>query len=314
MGLNLINRSIFKGMKKTLEDHMNAVKGILATYTKETNAAKEEARKFKAEDEYYAEKQKIAADKARSALNREYESVRRSLKADAASMKKSLKDYLAAPMNPDFVTKLKVYSDFGIKLTRTELESLLAVNEGNPVGLRALAHVVEATHTPWKVNYRDLGSLEDDVVKVERIAGTMMYTPVEDHLAACDIFKGQPLLRMRDDGSTYSNGTHDSVSILMESSSVTSFYDSIDEMEKAWIADVSTPDISRASKTEADNLNDVNRMMKERGIPEAYLDNIDTDPESTVSVESDPAARLIEEMRQSTNKENYRETIGNYMK
>lgn len=314
MSLNLVNRSIFKGMKKTLEDHMAAVKGILAQYTKETNAAKEEARKFKAEDEYYAEKQKIAVDKARSQLASEYKSVRTSLKADAASMKRSLKDYLAAPMNPDFVTKLKVYADFGIKLTRTELEGLLAANEGNPVGLRALAHVVEATHTPWKVNYRDLGSLEEDVVKVERIAATMMYTPVEDHLAACEIFKGTPVLRMRDDGTTYESGTHDSVSILMESGAVTAFYDDIEQMEKTWIADVTTPDISRASETEAKNLNDVNRVMKEHGIPEQYLDHIDTDPESTVSVESDPAARLIEEIRQNTNKENYRETIGNYMK
>ena len=312
--MNLINRSIFRGMKKALEDHMNAVKGILATYTKEANAAREEARKFKAEDEYYAEKQKIAADKARSALNREYDSIRKSLKADASNMKKSLKDYLAAPMNPDFVTKLKVYSDFGIKLTRTELESLLAINENNPVGLRALNHVLEATHTPWKLNYRDLGSLEDDIVKVERIAATMMYTPIEDHLAACDIFKGTPLLRMRDDGSTYSNGTHDSVSILMESSSVTSFYESIDEMEKAWIADVTTPDISKASKTEADNLNEIDDTLRKNGIDERYLDHIDTDPASTTTVESDPAARLIEEMRQSTNKQNYRETMGEYMK
>lgn len=312
--MNLINRSIFKGMKKALEDHMNAVKGILAQYTKESNAAKEEARKFKAEDEYYAEKQKIAADKARSALNREYASIRQSLKVDASNMKKSLKDYLAAPMNPDFVTKLKLYADFGIKLTRTELEGLLAANENNPVGLRALKHVLEATHSPWKLNYRDLGSLEDDVERVERIAGTMMYTPVEDHLAACDVFKGTPILRMRDDGSVYENGTHDSVSILMESGTVTAFYDNIEEMEKAWIADVTTPDISRASKTEADNLNDANRVMKEYGIPDQYLDHIDTDPESTVSVESDPAARLIEEMQQSTNKENYRETMGAYMK
>lgn len=312
--MNLINRSIFKGMKKTLDDHMNAVKGILAQYTKEMNAAKEEARKFKAEDEYYAEKQKIAADKARSLLASEYKSVRTALKADAANMKKSLKDYLAAPMNPDFVTKLKVYADFGIKLTRTELEGLLAANEGNPVGLRALAHVVEATHTPWKVNYRDLGSLEEDVTKVERIAGTMMYTPVEDHLAACEIFKGTPMLRMRDDGSVYENGTHDSVSILMESGAVTAFYDNIAEMEKAWISDVTTPDISRASKTEADNLNDMNRMMKEQGIPDQYLDHIDTDPESTVSVESDPAARLIEELHQKANNERYSDAMGAYMK
>ena len=312
--MNLINRSIFKGMKTALEKHMEAVKGILAQYTKETNAAKEEARKFKAEDEYYKEKQKIAADKARSALEREYKDIRASLKTDAFNMKKSLKDYLAAPMNDNFVTKLKVYSDFGIKLTRTELESLLALNQGNPVGLRALAHVLESTHTPWKVNYRDLGSLEEDVAKVERIAGTMTYTPVEDHIAACEILKGTPVLRMRDDGSTYSNATHDSVSILMESGIVTGFYENIEEMEKAWIADVTTPAISKASKIEANNLNEIDNTMRKEGIPEKYLDHIDTDPESTVSVESDPAAKLIEELRQEASRNKYDETIGKYVR
>lgn len=312
--MNLINRSIFKGMKNAIEKHMAAVKGILAEYTKETNKEKEVSKKFVDANGYYAEKQKIAADKARSALEREYADIRASLKADAGNMKRSLETYLAEPMNANFVTKLKVYADFKIPMTRTEINSLLKLNENNPVGLRALAHVVEATNTPWKLNYRDLGSLEDDIVKIERIAGTMMYTPVEDHMAACEIFKGSPILHLRDDGSTYQNGTHDSVSILIESSSATSFYESIDEMEKAWIADVTTPDISRASKTEADNLNDVNRMMQEQGIPAQYLDHIDTDPESTTTVESDPAKRLIEEMRQSVNKENYRDTMGAYMK
>lgn len=312
--MNLINRSIFKGMKTAIEKHMEAVKGILAEYTKETAKEKEVSKKFVDADGYYAEKQKIAIDKARSALAREYADIRASLKVDAGSMKKSLETYLSEPVNANFLTKLKMYSDFGIPMTRTEINTMLKLNENNPVGLRALAHVVEVTHTPWKVNYRDLGSLEDDIVKIERIAGTMMYTPVEDHLAACEVFKGTPILRMRDDGSTYENGTHDSVSILMESGSVTSFYESIDEMEKAWIADVTTPDISKASKTEADNLNDIDDTLRKNGIPEQYLDHIDTDPESTTTVESDPAKRLIEELLQSANKEHYNETMGAYMK
>lgn len=312
--MNLINRTIFKGMKTALENHMAAVKGIFAEYIKETTKEKEVSKKFVDADGYYAEKQKIAADKARSALNREYESIRKSLKADAYNMKKSLKDYLAAPMNDNFVTKLKVYADFGIKMTRTELESLLAQNENNPVGLRALDHVLKTTHSTWTLNFRDLGDLEDDIVKVERIAATMMYTPLEDHLAACEIYKGTPMLRVRDDGSTYNNGTHDSVSILMESSSVTSFYDSIEQMEKAWIADVTTPDISRASKTEADNRNEIDDTLRRNGIPEQYLDHIDTDPESTTTVESNPVAQLIEEMQNSAGKQTYQDVMGRMIK
>jgi hypothetical protein len=312
--MNLINRSIFKGMKTALEKHMEAVKGILAEYVQETTKEKEVSKKFVDADGYYKEKQTAAINKARSALEREYKDIRASLKSDAYSMKKSLKDYLAEPMNDNFITKLKVYNDFGIKLTRTELESLLALNQGNPVGLRALAHVLESTHTPWKVNYRDLGSLEEDVAKVERIAGTMTYTPVEDHIAACEILKGTPVLRMRDDGSTYSSSTHDSVSILMESGTVTGFYENIEEMEKAWIADVTTPAISKASKTEASNLNELDNMMRKEGVPEKYLDHIDTDPESTVSVESDPAAKLIEELRQEASRNKYDETMAKYVK
>jgi len=312
--MNLINRSIFKSMKTALENHMATVKGILAEYVQETTKEKEVSKKFVDADGYYKEKQTAAINKARSALEREYKDIRASLKADAGSMKKSLETYLAEPVNTNFLTKLKMYNDFGIPMTRTEINTLLKLNENNPVGLRALAHVVEATHTPWKVNYRDLGSLEEDIWKIERIAGTMMYTPVEDHLAACEVLKGTPILRMRDDGSTYSNGTHDSVSILMESGSVTGFYDSIEEMEKAWIADVTTPSIDRASREEAKNLNDIDDQLRKNGIDERYLDHIDTDPESTTTVESDPARTLIDSMQKEAGQKQYRETIGNYMK
>lgn len=313
--MNLINRSIFKGMKTTLENHMEAVKSILAEYKKETDKEREVSKKFVDADGYYAEKQKIAVDKAKSALDREYESVRRSLKTDASNMKKSLKDYLAEPLNDNFVTKLKVFSDFGIKMTRTELDSMLALNQSNPTGLRALAHVLEATHSPWKLNFHDIGSLEDDIAKVERMAGTMTYTPLEDHHVACEVLKGMPILRQHDDGSVYNSGqTYDSVSILMESGAVTSFYEGIEQMEKAWIADVTTPGISKASATEAQNLNEVDDMMRNNGIPEKYLDHIDTEPESTTTVESDPAARLIEELHQKANNERYSDTMGAYMK
>lgn len=312
--MNLINRSIFKGMKTALEKHMEAVKGILAQYTKETNAAKEEARKFKAEDEYYKEKQKIAADKARSALEREYKDIRASLKTDAFNMKKSLQVYLAEPLNDNFVSKLKLYSDFGIKLTRTEVDSLLAQNENNPVGLRAMSHVLKATNTPWKVNFRDLGSLEEDIMKIERMAATAMYTPMEMHHEACEIFKDTKVMHLRDDGSTYEGGaTHDSVSILMGSNTFTGFYEGIDAMSQAWLVDVTTPSIERASNEERKIQEDVNQTMRNAGVDEKYIDTIE-DVNSTTSVESDPGARLLEELRQKSSQKSFGEAVGVYMK
>ena len=89
--------------------------------------------------------------------------------------------------------------------------------------------------------------------------------------------------------------------------------DDIDQMEQAWIADVTTPAISRASEEERKNLNDVNDQLRKAGIDERYIDNIE-DVDSTTSVESDPTTTIIEGLRQGKNNTSYREAIGEYMK
>lgn len=312
--MNLINRSIFKSMRDAITSHMEAVKVIIDEYVQETDKERAIAKKFKDEDQYFQEKQQIAIEKARSALNREFMSLRASLKIDASNMRKSLQAYLAEPLQENFVQKLTVYSTFCIPMTRTEIDSLLTLNQGNPTGLRALKHVMESTNTPWKLNFHDIGSLEDDVYNVERIAAHATYTPLEMSIPALEILKGTNIIDVRDDNTPYESGrTHDNITLMIERQIVSGFLESLEEMEKAWIADVSTPSISRASMEEAKYLNDVDDELRKQGIPEQYLDRIN-EPESTVSVESDPATKLIREMQQNNDSRTYNEAIGHYIK
>lgn len=313
--MNLVNRTIFKSMKTAIETCMETTKNIFAEYKAEMNKEKAVSKKFVDADGYYAEKQQIAAEKARNKLISANKELRTSLAADAHSMKKSMETYLAEPMNSNFVTKLKVYADFNIPMTRTEINSLLALNAKNPVGLRALKHVIERTHTPWELKFQDIGALEEDVWKVERLSKHALYTPLEYGVEAMEIFKGERMISVREDGSTYEDGrTYDSISLMIERQTVSIFLDDIEKMEKVWIADIDTPDISRASKQEAKYQNEVNDDLRKAGIDEKYLDEIDTDPESTTSVESDPAARLIAELQSGKDIKGYRDAVGAYMK
>lgn len=170
-------------MRNTLEylgDQIRKHDAALTTiYTEHREKKAKNLEIFKPEE---AEKQNarlIEYNRARVASADEQLSTAFGVAADR--MRSALSRHATAPVNRDLVDNLRLLQDFGIKMTRTELNTYIKHAAGNLTALRVLG--VVAKNSGFTLNFAGVDDLQKDIDLFDRMARTpMMVVPLDgDH-------------------------------------------------------------------------------------------------------------------------------------
>ena len=204
-------------VESAMRDYRDSTANLAATYS----AALVEQKISEAKQS--AQTQIKRADLNMSAEIKRYTSV----------LRDSLHEITSAPIPEDFERSMRIYKDFGLKMTKSEVEGFAGSVYENYPAVRVLAAV--AAGSGFKVSMPSVAQMEKDIRSIERVAFIpRLYTPDGFVKEALTLYPDTPVFR--DDGSVaYNRGKPDSITLTMFSAGERSLEKTIDvEMLSRW--------------------------------------------------------------------------------
>ena len=228
--MNRNNREIFNRIRKAATNYQNDTRKALTTYRQSIENARSYAAKFKDEESIFNQKKAEATNTARMALASAENAFTGCVQAEIPGLKEELTRHLTARPSAAFLDTLRVYNDFGIVPSRSEIEAMIAANEGNALGLRALNAVLDRTGSDVRVSVPDASTYEADIAALEAMTkGGNTWTPNDLHTEAVAVYSGQ----QRPNGYAW-----DGVSLITARAGFESKVKGLDGMSERWTSSV----------------------------------------------------------------------------
>lgn len=163
-------------MKKTfeyLQDHFAKHRATLTTIYSEHRAKRKQiADTYKPEAAEEQLQRLIESSRARVAEADDRLSLALGVVAD--KMRSRLNQYATAPVNHDLLDNLRALQDFGIKMSRAELNAYIKQAAGNLTALRCLAAIAEKSG--MHLSFCGVDDLQKDIDLLERMSRVPMMT------------------------------------------------------------------------------------------------------------------------------------------
>lgn len=239
--MNAKNIAIFNNTLRACRIYKNKMEEYLDENSRRTAQALTESRVYKDEEQRFQTARSALAEETRKRIRTAAALFGKEIETAREELKTELMQHLAEPCNPQALATVKAWKDFDIVPARSEIEAVLGLIKGNPVGLEALNRTLKTVKSPLTVKYRRVQDYEADLNELESLKNLAYgYCPVEYHSAACDVFGGQQIEHKRPDGSTYTDGrTWDSIALTIQRSAFNSAFKRIEDAAPSWSADVS---------------------------------------------------------------------------
>lgn len=209
---------------------ISSTTATLAGYRKRLTEEAEAATFFKDEAGHLARaKAGLIAD-ARQAIEAADKRFSNAVNTAAAKLKKELDTYRRKPVNPELLSQLRAYTDFGLTMSRSELDSFISAAEGNHTALKIIQKL--AANSGFAVTLP--GGLEKDIELLESLGRVpTMFCPADYVAKAKDVLADVP--SFRDDGSIANTlGRPDTVYLLIQSGKYNSAADKLTAMSEKW--------------------------------------------------------------------------------
>ena len=234
--MNRLTQNVFGRIVTAMTDYQQATRKALEEYRIADREAKQESQQYKDENGVYSARHAVNCTNARNRIKQAKTIMTSVIQAEVKELKKELADSLTTRPSPAFLDALRVYSDFQIAPTKTEVEALLTLNGGCPLGLRAMSAVMEKTKCNYRLDYTGTADFEKDLASLERFSqSSFVYSPDGFHGEVTEIFRNQPRLLLADDGTLYDAGYRwDSTSILTSTAVINSTGESVNAMSERW--------------------------------------------------------------------------------
>lgn len=206
-------KSILDGIVSDIEQHNSTVTTIMAEYRTVVAAAKQEAAAYKDEAGELAKRKTPLIATTRHRIKAADERLAGAVSAAVSKLKKEMSGYLSKPANPELLAQLKTYTDFGLKMSRTELDAHILAAEGNYTALRAIQKV--AADSGFTVTIQE--GFEEDLATIARLGHVpSMYCPHEYLSEGLEVLPDRPFFR-EDGTAAHSTGRPDSIYLLIKS-------------------------------------------------------------------------------------------------
>lgn len=258
MNMNNFTMSLFDLIINAADALKESMTETLRKYRAEMAKVTEDAKVFKAEEEYISKKKIVLVATAQEAISKAQRVFRSKIERYSEQLRDELEKHVSEPISSVFREQLLTIAQFHIQPSETQIKALLKANSGNQVGLSAIAKVLDDVQSPYRVNFRETKDYEDDLKMIERWSIQPIAYDMDYHHEACDIMRGQHIKIIRDDLSTYENGsTFDSIALIAGSTDFETKIEAIKAMKNSWVCDVSYALAEQHTTTENEILQDV---------------------------------------------------------
>lgn len=226
---------VFSDIAKDFQRYRQKVNDIMDGFSKGEAAAKLEAGKYKDEDTVFTESKTALVSKAKAEIAQADAELASDLKAlRIPKLKKCLTEYICESAPVAYMNTLKQYKDFGIKLTRQELEALIPGAQGNFTALRALAAIGQ--QSGYHVSVPDVDAYRADIDKLESLtAGPIMFPGDGELHPAIECLGDVPVYNQAHK-QVGTRGRPTATDLLMSRYAFTSVTDHLEETAERWKA------------------------------------------------------------------------------
>lgn len=234
--MNLSTDKSFCNIKGAISAYQAGVTDTLNAFKVAVDAAKAESQRFKDEDKIFAEKKAACVEVARSGIAMARETLKSTMQGEVDSLKSELTTHLTTPVNPSFRDTLILYKTYSLPLSKVEIEGLIKLNMGAPIGYRMLNKVLEDGHSRYRVDVPSVSDYEGDITLLERISTAPLWSTTENYPELVSVFNGT----QREDSVT--GVFWDRTTLLISRSDFDSKINKLADMESRWSATV-TPSL-----------------------------------------------------------------------
>lgn len=223
-------KEVLNGIVSDIEQHNSAVTAIMVEYRKGAAAAEREAVAYKDEAGELAKRKAPLIADARHRIKAADERLAGAVSTAVLKLKKEMSGYLSKPAAPELLAQLKTYTDFGLKMSRTELDAHILAAEGNYTALRAIQKV--AADSGFTVTIPE--GFEEDLATIARLGHVpSMYCPHEYLSEGLEVLPDRPFFR--EDGTVaHSTGRPDSIYLLMKAGAFNAAHSELTNISEKW--------------------------------------------------------------------------------
>lgn len=234
--MNLSTNKSFHNIKGAISAYQASATNTLNAFKVAVDAAKAESQRFKDEDKIFAEKKAACVEVARSGIAMARETLKSTMQGEVDSLKSELTTHLTTPVNPSFRDTLILYKTYSLPLSKVEIEGLIKLNMGAPIGYRMLNKVLEDGHSRYRVDVPSVSDYEGDITLLERISTAPLWSTTENYPELVSVFNGT----QRENAAT--GITWDRTGLLISRNDFDSKINKLADMESRWSATV-TPSL-----------------------------------------------------------------------
>ncbi len=307
--MNKLNVAIFKLIVNAAGTFKTSVIDTLMNYRKEMEKAREYASQFKDENAILNGQRSLLVSTAQERIRKAQRIFASELKRYTDQLSDQLQSHVSEPLDAVFRDQLHTIAQFGLKPSKTQIEALLKANNGNAIGIAALSKVLSDVGSQYQINFRSIEKYESDLQKIRLLMVDPIAYDIDNssydnsgqnlHHEAVEVMSSLEQIFARDDGTLYTRGTHwDNTSLLIARSTFESTIEDIEQMQHAWISDISFQ--AAEAQNNADNLK--TELLASVGIDPEQAEEHES---STKITDSDSEAlQLAIELGKSTAKSN----------
>lgn len=240
--MNAITKLSFDGLKKARDDYK-------ATVTSELDRFRESTQKI--QEKYLPEvadqKMTIARNSARLSINAAESTFIEAIRETINDLSSNLGKYLLTAPSATFVEMVRLYRDFSLVPTQSEVEALIQRAGGNNLGLRLLDDMLVKNHAQYRIRHTEVRDYEADIAALEELAkGGYMWCP-EDRLGEYNaIYNSVPKTKVFVEGSPRHGGlggveldnqaerNKKQIEFIIAAADCRKKFDAIDDMADRW--------------------------------------------------------------------------------
>lgn len=265
-------KKIFAECREAFTSYRESITEALRNYKSGLAEAKEAAAQYKDETAELARRKGRLLSEARSKIATADKVFSDRLTVRIVPLlREALSEYVTAKPSAQVLDTLRVYREFGLEMSRTEIDSLLVAADGNFTALRALASV--AKDSGFTVSVPTVEGFAGDIAAIDKLARTPVQWAPSSYLdAAVDVFGDKPIFRADGSIAGYA-GPHNAVSVMLASDGLNQFVNGFDALENRWCSNF-IPAVSEFATTEDSNGKEITPEQQRAEAVQTAADNI----------------------------------------
>ena len=250
--MNIKARNLINTIADRALAYSKHVSSIFSEYEEDMSQVKRDSANYKPEyaQKLVEEKRQQFAKATKAALKRDCDTFREKTAEDIEKVRDMLLDVLAKPVPSILLNHLDVYQRYGISPSKSQIDTLLTLNQGSQLGLMAIQSVLKKNGSPYSISFIGVDQFEQDLDRLEKLAFDADHlVPLENFHAGCEVYKDDKVTIRRADGSEYNDGSNwDRIALNARQGEFFALAESLSEMANNWCDGVTNASINEASE------------------------------------------------------------------